>query len=96
MKQHMENCWAPICFQDETEGWEGDVTWYPGEPVCQFRGHPHRKAKRRQLRINRWVGQGKFRHLETYFTVKTLERGSQLYPGRRGMDPDIPNSKGIN
>ena len=64
-------CEAPICQGDPNPCYKNEVLWYPGEIVCK-KG-PYLKFQKKQIDINRWVTQGKFRNVDQAYTANDLE-----------------------
>jgi len=69
--KHYLSCEAPICAGDPNPNYKKEVLWYPGEKICQKT--PYQKFQKKQIDINYWLKQGKFKNLEKYYTVNDLE-----------------------
>ena len=72
--KHYEKCEAPICVEDFNLSYKDEVTWRPGEKVCQ-KG-PFQKFQKKQTDINRWFKKGKFKNKDTAYTAHELETRS--------------------
>lgn len=82
---HWNECDAPICSEDPTEGWEQNVTWFPGERICKHKPRlPYQKV---QEQINQMVKEGTYKHTG-YFTAETLQAVRWVTPDFKGKDPN--------
>jgi hypothetical protein len=77
---HHLDCEAPLCQSDPNQNWKHEVLWYPGERVCQKAPYQKFQKKqqfqKKQLDINFWVAQGKFRKTDIPLTADALENRS--------------------
>lgn len=86
--QHWEHCNAPICVGDQTEDWQSNVIWYPGEAVCLR--NPLSTAQKAQKKINRMVAKGRFKHIDRAFTYAMLSSLPVIRTGLKGLNPEKP------
>ena len=69
--KHHLTCKAPICAGDPNPNYKKEVLWYPGEKVCSKT--PYQKFQKKQIDINYWVKQGKFKNVDQTYTANDLE-----------------------
>ena len=72
--KHFLICEASICAGDPNPKYKEEVIWWPGELICKKK--PYEKFQKKQIDINYWVKQGKFKNLEKYYTANDLETRS--------------------
>lgn len=86
MKHSNSRCVGAICRADTIPGWEKNVAWYPGEPICSMR--PFDQMQRIQGRINILFGKNKLKYPDTCYTSNMLMNKKSVYPGIKGRGPN--------
>ena len=85
LKHNSGTCPGSICVGDDTPGWQKNVIWYPGEPVCVKKPFSH--VQKIQNRINKLVKKGIFKFTKRYWTFEMLNKKYAVMTASKGGNP---------
>lgn len=78
--RHFNDCDAPLCPEDVNLK---QCLWFPSEPVCRLRDAPEWVGKQRIIARLKGIDR------EKYFTLRMLQRITEIDSQLEGADPEL-------